>query len=195
MGKAFSQLTDAEVLNLDNEQLNIAIRLEAIERGVKPPLTLPEALRQSEWRGYERPAEFIRVFRFAESYHRSAFGWLDEAKALAAMEGVVRIEETSYGTPKAKIQSATPTIETVYVGVSNGEHKGAKFEEFFEDTTAFDAIADECVAKVSALRQAAYDNGVNAARKAEYLRLSNGDETIARAFWAKTQPASIVWPE
>ncbi len=35
--KPFSQLTRNETIDLTNEELNDAIRLEAIERGIKPP--------------------------------------------------------------------------------------------------------------------------------------------------------------
>ena len=66
MSKRFADYTDAELIGIDNETLNIAIRVEAINRGIKPPITLSEALRQSEWVGYQKPAEAIKVY--AEKY-------------------------------------------------------------------------------------------------------------------------------
>ena len=107
MSKRFAEYTDAELIGINNETLNIAIRVEAIQRGIKPPITISEALRQ--------------------------------------------------------------------------------FEEFFEDDTEFQKVVDECLERHSQVRQAAYNAKVRSEKRAEYLRLAGGDETIARAFWAKTE--------
>lgn len=190
--KPFSQLTRNETIDLTNEELNDAIRLEAIERGIKPPIPLSEALRRSEWRGYQKPAEAIKVFRLRQGWYTTDFGWLDEAKALAALDGLVKIEKVNYKDDSLKICSSEVSVETVWVGVSKHEQKAAAFQEFYEDTTEFDKVRDECLEKYSAVRQQAYDAKVRAERKVEYLRLAGGNEEIAKNFWAKAERTE--WP-
>lgn len=189
--KPFPQLTRTEVLNLTNEELNDAIRLEAIERGIKPPITLSEALLRSEWRGYQKPAEAIKVFCLRAGYYRSDFGWLDEAKAHAALEGMVKLDK-NYQTDALKMAGADVAIETVWIGVSPSESKAAKFEEYAQDDAKFNEVRDLCLELYSAIRQEAYNARVRAERKAEYLRLAGNNEEIAKAFWAKAEGSP--WP-
>lgn len=188
MSKRFADYTDAELIGIDNETLNIAIRVEAIQRGIKPPITISEALRRSEWVGYQKPAEAIKVFRLRSGYNTSEFGWLDEAKAQAALDGVIKVEAIGYSESNGlKITDAKATVETVWIGVSKAESKAAKFEGFFEDDTEFQKVVDECLERYGQVRQNAYNAKVRSEKRAEYLRLAGGDETIARAFWAKTE--------
>lgn len=192
--KRFCDYADEELLTLNNEQLNDAIRIEAIQRGINPPITLPEALRRSEWRGYQKPAESVKVFAIKIGYHTSPFGFLDEKLAERAIEGMVHVEENSYSTPKIKIVYDTPEVVTKFVGVETGSQKGAKFEEYIgEKVEEFDKLRDECLERFSLVRQTAYNAQVNLTKKAEYLRLANGDDSVARAFWGKVE--RIVWPE
>lgn len=165
--KAFNQLTDSEVLNLSNEDLNDAIRLEAIDRGIQPPITLSEALRRSEWRGYQKPAEAIKVFRLRQGWYTTDFGWLDEAKAVAALDGLVKIEKIGYKDDNLKIVNSDVNVETVFVGVSKGESKAAKFMEYFDDSTEFDKVSEECIEKYSAVRQEAYNAKVRQEKRTE----------------------------
>jgi hypothetical protein len=190
--KPFPQLTRSEVLNLTNEELNDSIRLEAIERGIKPPITLSEALRRSEWRGYQKPAEAIKVFRLRQGYYTSDFGWLDEAKAQAALDGLVKIEKVNYKDESLKIGRPEVTVETVWVGVDPADLKAAKFEEYLQDDAKFNEVRDLCLELYSAIRQEAYNARVRAERRAEYLRLAGGSEEIAKAFWAKAE--GTAWP-
>jgi hypothetical protein len=190
--KPFNQLTDSEVLNLSNEDLNDSILLEAIDRGIQPPITLSEALRRSEWRGYTKPAESIKVFTFKIGYHSSNFGFLDEKLAEKALEGMVCVEENSYSHPKIKITSDTPQIVVKYIGVEAGSQKASKFEEFTQDDTEFNKVRDECLEKHSEVRQQAYNAKVRQEKRTEYLRLARGDEAIARAFWSKVEAGE--WP-
>jgi len=185
--KRFADYTDAELLGIDNETLNKAIRIEAIERGIKPPITLSEALRRSEWVGYQKPAEAIKVFRIRQGYAQSDFGWLDEAKAHAALEGMVKLDTVNYNRTDLKIVASDASVEVAWVGVSKSSEKFAKFEEYFQDDTEFNAVRDECVERYGRVRQAAYDAKVRSEKRAEYMRLAGGNEDIARAFWAKTE--------
>ena len=190
--KPFSQLTRNETIDLTNEELNDAIRLEAIERGMKPPVTLSEALSRSEWRGYTKPAESIKVFTLKIGYHSSNFGFLDEKLAERALEGMVCVEENTYSNPRIKITQERPEVVTKFVGVEAGSQKAAKFEEYTQDDTEFVKVRDECLEKYSEVRQQAYNAKVRAERKTEYLRLAGGSEEIARNFWSKAEGTS--WP-
>jgi hypothetical protein len=190
--KPFFELSRNEILDLTNEELNDAIRLEAIDRGIKPPITLSEALRRSEWRGYQKPAEAVKVFRLRQGWYATDFAWLDEAKAIAALEGLVKIEKVGYKDDNLKIVNSEVNVETVFVGVSKSESKAANFLDYFDDTTEFDKVRDECLEKFSAVRQQAYNAKVRAERKAEYLRLAGGNEEIAKNFWGKAEGTS--WP-
>jgi hypothetical protein len=190
--KPFSQLTDSEVLGLSNEDLNDSIRLEAIDRNIQPPITLSEALRRSEWRGYQKPAEAIKVFRLRQGYYVTDFGWLDEAKAHAALEGLVKIEKVNYNRDDLKISASEATVEVAWVGVSKSDDKAAKFEEFFQDSTEFNKVRDECLERCSKVRQDAYNTKVRQEKRTEYLRLARGDEAIAKAFWYKVEAGE--WP-
>ena len=190
--KSFFQLSRNEIIDLTNEELNDSIRLEAIERSIKPPITLSEALRRSEWRGYQKPAEAIKVFRLRQGWYTTDFGWLDEAKAIAALDGLVKIEKIGYKDDSLKIVNSDVNVETVFIGVSKHESKAAKFMEYFEDTTEFDKVRDECLEKYSEVRQQAYNAKVRSERKAEYLRLAGGNEEIAKNFWSKAE--GTTWP-
>ena len=191
--KPFSQLTDSEVLGLlSNEDLNDAIRLEAIDRNIQPPITLSEALRRSEWRGYQKPAEAIKVFRLRQGYYVTDFGWLEEAKAVAALEGLVKIEKVNYNRDDLKISASEATVEVAWIGVSKSDDKAAKFEEFFQDNSKFIEVRDECLDRYSKVRQDAYNTRVRQEKRTEYLRLARGNEEIAKSFWAKVE--SGEWP-
>lgn len=193
MSKRFNDYTDAELLGIDNETINNAIRVEAIQRGVKPPIPISEALRSSEWRGYEKPPEAIKVYRLRQGWNATDFGWLDEAKAHAALEGLVKIEKIDYKDDHLRVCGSEVTVEAVLVGVNKGHHKAAKFERFYEDTTDFDKVCDECLDRLSRVRQDAYNARVRTEKRSEYLRLAAGDEAIAKAFWARVEGGE--WPE
>ena len=192
--KRFCDYADEELLTLNNEQLNDAIRIEAIQRGINPPITMPEALRRSEWRGYQKPAEAIKVFALKAGYSSSGFGWLDESLAQRALEGMVIVEDTTYPTPHSKIKGDVPVVEIKWVGVEKSSEKAAKFEEYLDEKVEeFNKLRDECLERFSLVRQAAYNVQVNLTKKAEYLRLAGGDQDIARAFWVKVERST--WPE
>lgn len=196
--KRFADYTDAELLTIDNDTLNSAIRIEAIQRGITPPITLSEALRNSEWRGYQKPASAIKVY---EIIHPSTYGnpspsgcgFLDEESALKAIEGMISIDTESYGERKSKLVSGVFTVAARFIGVEAHEQKWSKFEEFTQDNTEFQKVVDECLERHSKARQDDYNKRVLNEKKAEYLRLASGNLEIAKAFWART--SSGIWPE
>lgn len=193
MTRSFNQYTDSELLALDNETINDAIRIESIERGVEPPITLSEAIRKSEWRGYQKPAEAVTVYEICTSgqYSQircSGFGFLDESKAMSTLDGIVAIEEIGYGSDKGtKMFEGRAVIQKRIVGISKSESAWAKVEEYAQDNTKFNEISAECVNRLSTVRQTEYTKRVNLEKRAEYLRLAGGNEEIAKGFWRKIE--------
>jgi len=195
--KTVTQHTDQELLELTNEQFNDAIRLEAIEAGIKPPIPTAQALERSGWMGYRKPPEHVTVYELAvkednySSLHNSGLGYLSREKALAALEGLIHID-TPYNKINPVMKSGLGVIVEKFVGESPQVEAWAKFQEYVQDDTEFNKIRDVCVDRLSRVRQAAYDARVNAEKKVEYLRLAGGDEAIAQGFWAKVE--RTPWP-
>lgn len=191
--KRFNDYNDAELLGIDNETLNIAIRVEAIQRGITPPIPLSEALRSSEWKGYTLPGDNAVVYRITVGYNRSAYAYTDRKDAENALKGIVSLHEHGYPVKKMSIQYETPTIEEVRISASDSQQKAAKFEEFTQDNSEFDKVVEECMERYSRVRQDDYNKKVLNEKKAEYLRLSGGNVEIAKAFWEKGRNGT--WPE
>lgn len=197
--KRFNDYTDAELLGLDNDTLNDSIRVEAIERGIQPPITLSDALRQSEWKGYQRPGEAVTVYEIVLSgkYENSVptrVAYMDRNLAERALEGVFMVDEDGYGAKAVtKIYSGEPKIQERKIGVSKSVQSWAKLQEFTQDSVEFDAVMEECIERLSKARQDDYNRRVNQEKRTEYLRLAGGDEAIAKSFWAKVERSE--WPE
>lgn len=194
--KPFHQLTNEEILALDNAQLTDAIRVGALDRGIEIPITLPDALRTSEWRGYEQPASCVRVYcPFAGGYDEPRAGYLSQEEAEKAMRGLVIIGSAYRGGKSVPcIQSeAEPRIKVVIIGDSPASSKAATFKAAEEaPCEAFEKYRDECLEKSQAVRQSDYDRKVRAEHRKEYLRLAGGNEEIAKAFYARQGRGA--WP-
>ena len=198
MVKAFSEYNCAALLVIDAATLNDAIRIEAIKRGIAPPMLLSEALQSTKWVGYTAPADGVKFFEIHVngqygSPHATGLCYLDEAKAKAALEGAMHFDPDSYGTSGGKIYGGGASIMVRVVGVNHAVAKAAQVQQYIEDTTAFNKVVEECLAKLAAVRQADYNDRLNAEKQAEYLRLAGGNEEVARAFWAKVE--KTAWPE
>jgi len=198
MNKRFNDYTDAELLALDNETINDAIRIEAIQQGVQPPITLSEALRKSEWVGYQKPAESVAVFEIMipgeyGTPKSTGVAYLTREKAEAALDGVISVWENTYGKDIGwKMKSGDAAVVQRFVGVSKAAQQWAKLEEFQQDQEPFQKVCDSCLERLSRVRQEDYDRRVNEEKRAEYLRLAGGNEEIARGFWGKVERTE--WP-
>lgn len=193
MSKRFFELSNAEMLALDNEALNTAIRIEAIERGIQTPITLSEQLRSSEWIGYQKPAEAIQVWEIhvksRYNYEQTGVAYRTKEDAEKAMEGIMTIER-GYSNEPAKLKVEEPRLVCVNISVAKSSQKAVAFEAFTQDTEAFDKVVDECVEHLRRLRQREYNTKVRAEKKTEYLRLAAGNEQVARNFWAKVEASA-----
>lgn len=193
MSKRFFELSNAEMMALDSDGLNTAIRIEAIERGIQPPVTLSEQLRNSEWIGYQKPAEALQVWEIhvksRYNYEQTGVAYRSKEEAERAMEGLMTIER-GYGNEAPKLKSNEPRLVCVNISVARSSQKAVAFEEFTQDTEAFDKVVDECVEHLGRLRQREYNTKVRAEKKTEYLRLAGGNEQVARNFWAKVETSA-----
>lgn len=196
--KPFHQLSNPEILALTTEQLSDSIRIGALDRGIEIPITLSEALRTSEYRGYEQPVSGVKVWCpcGGSSYNEPTLGYLSEAEAEAALRGIV-VLGSSYRNgqhvPGIKTD-AEPFIKVIAVGHSPALAKAAKLNLAEEASSeAFDKYRDECLEKYNDVRQSDYNRRVRAEHRAEYLRLAGGDEEIAKAFYVRTGKGA--WPK
>lgn len=194
--KPFHQLTNEEILSLDNAQLTDAIRLGALDRGIEIPITLPDALRTSEWRGYEQPVSCVRIYcPFSGGYNDPTMGYLSHAEAETALRGLVVIGSTyrsGKSIPCIKTDEE-PIIKVVIIGDSPSANKAAAFKVAEESACDdFEKYRNECIEKAAMVRQSDYDRKVRAEHRKEYLRLAEGNEEIAKAFYIRTGKSS--WP-
>lgn len=198
MKRSFNQYTNTELLALDNDTVNDAIKLEAIERGVTPPIPFSEVLLKAEFHGYTKPLEAVPVFELCiqgkySGISNSGLGYLSESQAVTALEGLVQIEEVTYGADQGtKLHQGVASVMKKYVGVSKAEQAWAKVVTYQEGLEPFNKIMEECITRLTGVRQADYTRRVNSEKRVEYLRLAGGDETIAKGFWAKVEKTE--WP-
>lgn len=193
--KAFYQFTDDEIAVLNEQQLQDSIRLEAIERGIKVPVGLPPEICNTERVGFRYPAEAQIAYCISEGgYSQPAYGYMTRERALAALEGVVKIGSRYVnGQNFPTIESCEPRIIEIAVGLTRSNDKLADFTPSDDGgSEAFDNLVKDCVEKCSKVRQDRYNAKVKATRKAEYLRLAGGDQTIAEAFWRRAGEGE--WP-
>jgi hypothetical protein len=180
--KRFTDLTPDEVLTATADQLTDAIRVEAIEQGIKPPVPLPEAIQLAAYQGHVSTKDDLTVYRLGTNGYHDDVGWLTEDEAIRAMQGAVVLEST-YDKGRSGKRVAPESSVVIKRVVLPGEPQLYKIAE----------LVDACTDKVREIRQAAYDLAVARTRKAEYMRLANNDEAIAKAFWAKAE--TLPWPD
>lgn len=194
----YTLLTREEKLALDNDQFLKAVKLEAISRGIKPPITLDEAIKRTEFVGYQIHPEHTKVYQITRQKRYSnvietGVAYLDIELARRALVGAVSIDDEGYGGDKRKtIQGEEFAIQETHISIGKMKLCQTGIEEYFQDDKEFDAIAEECRTDLQNIRQGEYNDKVRAQKKREYLELSNGDESIAQAFWAKTEKDD--WP-
>lgn len=198
--KKFSQYTDAELIDLPPESIEDSIRLEAIDRGIRIPVALSEALRTTEFAGFQRTGDHAAVYEILAPNRWGApeatgVAYLSEARAEAALEGAVSIRHETYGPdagPHVNPTSNAWRVAKVCIPSLRAVTLGKHIVPDTQDTKDFDDLAESCLSRIATAKQAAYNARVLAERKAEYLRLANGDEAVAKAFWGKVEQAA--WP-
>lgn len=194
--KRFSELTKEELVDIEGDVLGDAIRVEAIERGIKIPIKMSEAVSKVAYQGTATSEGDMVVYQLDTEGYYEEVGWLTEEDAIRAMQGVVCIGSTyKNGRNGKKIDhEKVVVVKRIQFPGEPELYKIAQITEWLdEDRTAYDELLDECVSQVRAVRQQDYDDKVARERKAEYLRLADGDEEIAKRFWTKAE--TLSWPE
>lgn len=187
----YFDLSRAEKIALSNDQFELAVKIEGIHRSIKPPITLDDALTQIGWHGFTLPTDATVVFEVVKTAQYSGIestgvAYLKRERAEAALAGMVSIADEGY-PKKTKLRDAEFSIREVRLGISDSKGWNAKIDAFEQDNADFNKLADECRADWQTILNEEYQRKVNLQKRAEYLRLANNDETVARAFWAKTE--------
>lgn len=196
--KRYYDLTKEEKLNINESDLSAAIKVEAIQRGIKPPITLDQALAQTNYKGFTIPPDAITLYEIVVSQPYSsdcetgiAFRTVEEARK--SIEGAMFLTGPDYTTKLRRIAGAA-SIREVYITCTQSRLSLlAKVEE--EDLTPsrdFQTLADECMADLGSVMQDDYNAKLNTRKRAEYISLANGDEEIAKQFWSKIE--KTIWP-
>lgn len=197
--KRYGQLTNEEKVVLDNQGFADAVKLEAIERGIEPAVTLSEKLRSSGWRGYYAPANGVRVWVLdTGNSYGTRLGYLDPELARRALEGAVVIGDVYRGGksfPGIRVEEVPSVKEMVLTNGGPGTDKGFSLSDTPDSNEAFDKLVEECKEDWHKVCQDAYDAKVRAEQWTEYLRLASGSVEIAGSFWRKAgkgEPPVVV---
>jgi hypothetical protein len=196
--KRYSELTTNEKLALSNEDFQTAATMEAIERGIKPPIKISEILRQDEWVGFSVPPDsviFYEIMCPAQYGDAKPTGLLfrTSEEAWASINGALSCYEDGYGaTKKKKMAIGDFSVQEIHISTSRAISQRLKIEEFFQDNTDFEKLLEEICNEQSALQQEKYNAEVSKQKREQYLELAKGDEEIAKAFWSKAERTD--WP-
>lgn len=192
--KRYYELTETERAALSPEEMLAATKVEAISRGIRPPLDFDDALRQAPFVGFRVPANGVKVYEVVNNtgYARnSGLCFRTEAEAERAIIGALAIGETYRGNKTVPtLTDSSFSVQVRYVGISESEDFMTKIKEYIEDEASMDAftkLAEECRDDQCRIKQTAYDAMVRTRKRCEYLALAQGNETIAAAFWSKVE--------
>lgn len=200
--KRYYDLTQEEKLALNGAQIHDSIKLEALHRGIKPPLTLNEFINQHGFQGFTIPADSTVFYEIIGpgSYSTSpgestGLAFKTEEEARRAINGAIFLAEEGYGAEKrTRVRSGELSYKATYVHLNKPQYFGSKLEQYEqpEDDAKYTELSDEIQAELNNLWQESYNKKVRSQKRAEYLRLANNDEEIAKAFWGKTEREE--WP-
>jgi len=193
--KPYYQHTEAERVKLTEDEIFLAIKLEAIERGIKVPLPVPELLKVTGYSGFSIPPDSHKLYEIYapgsyDSTYRSGLCFNTEAEAVNALTGAIPVYEDGYGaSARYKIASGQFSIRAIYISRSGAKSFQQRIDETDCDAVSedFEKLAEECAKDVARIRQSAYDKSIRTYKRVEYLKLAQGNEAIAAAFWAKVE--------
>lgn len=191
--KRYFDLTESEKLALSQVDFVSAVEIEGINRGIKPPLKLENAINQVGWTGFTIPADSVIFYELTvpERYGSgkgTGICFRTPAAARAALTDALAVCEEGYGADKKNILvSGDFGVREAYVSLTKPKSLATKLEEIGQDDSEFEKLCLECTNDLSAIRQAKYDAAVRSQKRAQYLSLAQGNEDIAKAFWSKTE--------
>lgn len=197
--KRYFDLTESEKLALTSETMTDAVKIEAIHRGIKTPLSLNNIVENLGCSGFQLPADckiFYEVCTPKQygGVERSGICFLTADQARAAFRDAIYVEEEGYPIKRSKIINGEFSVVERYVSAFPLNNFATKLKEYEDNAPCeeFTKLCEECRDDLQNIRQRIYDTEVRARKKAEYLRLAQGNEEIAKAFWSKAE--SGEWP-
>lgn len=200
MNTPYFKIPEAERLSLTDADLIIAIKLEAIDRGIDLPTSLDESLQRSGAKGFSIPADTSKVFEICAktstygSADRTGIAFQSLEAAQRALEGAFAIVSEGYDArKKSLLVNPFESFEIRVAHLLYTPEKGywTKLTELTENSESFDQLCEECRSDLERVRQKDYDRRVLQVQRKEYLSLAGGNVEIARAFWAKTKHTSF----
>jgi hypothetical protein len=198
--KRYFDLTESEKLALSSEQMTDAVKIEAIHRGIKTPLSLDNIVENIGCSGFNLPADCKTFYEICTpkqygGVERSGICFVTPDEARNALKNTLFVEEEGYPAKRAKIINGEFSVMERYVSAFPLTNFATKLKEYEDDTPCedFTKLCQECRDDLGIIRQRIYDTEVRARKKAEYLRLAQGNEEIAKAFWSKAESGN--WPE
>lgn len=195
----FFDLSEAQKLNLTSEQITDSIKIEAIHRGIKIPYTLEQLTSRLGCQGFNLPAdkqvfyEIVRCKKYG-GYERTGVCFTTAEEARSKLEGAICIDTEGYNEKERNvIIKGEWTVQEVYVTLFPLTSFATKLKEVEDDSPCeeFTKLCEECQTNLSELRQARYDAEVRQRKRAEYLRLAQGNLDIAKSFWAKAESSEF----
>lgn len=197
MKTRYTALSTEQKLALTSEDLDVAIQLEAAERGIPIPITFSEAINQMGYVGYSIPANAVAFYELMAPgrYHQSRTGicFKTEEEAQRALEGAISVVEEGYNESKKNtICSGDFNVQKVFVNHAKGKSSMEGIKQYEEEREPYQNLCDELMEELRIHRQTAYDDRVIAEKRAKYLQLANGDEATAERFWNNLEKNQ--WP-
>lgn len=193
--KRYYDLTKQEKLALSGEDIHDSIKLEAIHRGVKPPVTLDAVINQYGFTGFTVPPDATVFYELvgpsaysSEAGEPCGIAFRTEPEAINALKNAVYISKEGYGADKKlKIRGGDFTYRAAFISLTKPQSFGSKLESYYQDDAEYDKLVEEIKAELNTLWQDQYNKQVRAERRKEYMRLAKGDAAIAAAFWSKAE--------
>lgn len=197
--KRYFDLTETEKLALSSESMADAVKIEAIHRGIKTPITLDNIVENLGCTGFQLPADCKTFYEICtpKNYggiERSGICFITPDQARNALTNAIFIEEEGYPVKRARVVNGDFSVMERYVSAFPLTNFSTKLKEYEENEPCeeFKKLCEECRDDLQSIRQRIYDAEVRARKKAEYLRLAQNNEEIAKAFWTKAE--SGEWP-
>ncbi len=191
----FFNLTETQKLEFTSDQITDSIKIEAIHRGIKIPYTLEQLTSKLGCEGFNLPADkqvFYEIVR-AKKYgglERTGVCYTTAEIARSKLEGAICIDTEGYA-PKERnvIIKGEWSVQEIYVTLFPLTSFATMLKEVEDDSPCeeFTKLCEECQTNLSELRQARYDAEVRKRKRAEYLRLAQGNLDIAKSFWNKSE--------
>ena len=199
MTNNFNELSRREKMALTEEQLMEAVKVMTLNQGKKIPISLSKELQKIITKTVTIPsnsAEFWEIFspvRWSSTEYEPS-GLCFDNKDLAeqvAQEGLYL--NTDFADATKREISKMPLKVAITTFTSKGIAFAEAIQVYKEDFTDFESNLQEALKEVQGYLQEDYNYKVSLEKKKEYLKLANGQESIAKAFWAKVETGE--WPE